>query len=104
MENGSLYRGSVDVFCGGNGVTRGTDIQGRYAVEYQAEPTPETPLGADGSFRLGCRVTAPADRPPFAVRYASVTFMRERGARHTARIDLVEGQMEEPRPAPAPQP
>ena len=104
MENGPAYRGSVFIACGESGLQRNTDSLGRYAVEYTVGPVP--PGGGEplpnGDFVLECRVNAPADRPPFAVRFVPATFTRERGARVTTVIDLVEGEIEEPSSDAAP--
>jgi len=99
-ETGAPYHGSVFLACGGSGREARTDGHGRYAVEYTVGPLPPGEGSAEGELLLRCRVNAPADRPPFAQRYALVPFHRERGRRESTRIDLVEGQVEDD-PGPA---
>lgn len=103
MADGSAYRGSVFVACGGGARGTNSDGTGRYGMEYDMSviPVERLPGAAQGEFGLRCSVSAPGDQPPFAQRYETVTFSPARGDRVTTRIDLVEGQVEtEPSPLP----
>jgi hypothetical protein len=104
MADGSAYRGSVFIVCGDGARETRSDGDGRYAMDYSTGVIPvgeRFPGAAEGEFGLRCRVNAPADQPPFAQRFQTVTFTRARGDRVTTRIDLVEGEVEsEPAPVP----
>ena len=97
MENGSAWRGSVYIGCGGSGRTTTSDAWGRYAMEYDVDLAPpgyQRPGDPEGDFVLVCSVSAPGDQPPFARRYVDVPFHRARGDRVTTVVDLVEGEIE----------
>jgi hypothetical protein len=101
-QDGSPFQGRGFVLCGfpedeipsGFGHEFGISLGGRYGTDIAA-PEAFGRGTAEKTFVLICRVSAPGDQLPFAVRTASVEFARSRSARTTTRIDLREGLLED---------